>query len=621
MPESLAQLFVERVEKSHSKVALRFKESRTPYRDMSWDDVDRMVREMAYGLISLGFEPGAKAAVMAPTSYQWAVSDFSIILAGGVSIPIYPTSSSSDMEHILNNSESQVVFVHNETLLNRIIAVRARIPHVKKLVLLTPPSKGRSLSELGFDDESKGLKDFVLGIEEFLELGRKQQIEQPELVDTRIKGIKRWDLATIIYTSGTTGTPKGVMLTHNNILSVLSDMPEVLPIGEEDTFLSFLPLSHVFERVAGEYYWVSSGAICAYAEGIEYVAKNMAEIQPTVMLVVPRILDKIYSKVMAGVAGASGRKRALIEWSIAVGKELQRCKNSRKKIGPLLELKHKIADKLVLSKLRERIGARLRLIVSGGAPATAEVIEFFNSIGITVVEGYGLTETSAPTNVNLSSVNKFGTVGPRLRSVEIKIAEDGEVCFRGPTIFTGYYRAEAMTAEVFQDGWFHTGDIGVVDEDGYLKITDRKKDIIVNSAGKNIAPQKIENILKTIPFVSQAIVFGDKRKTLVSLFTLEEQATMEFAREQNWSFKEFADLIQSEDLTKYLKREIEIKCRPLADHERVRNFSILPTDLSVESGELTATLKIKRNVVRDKYKALIESLYKEDSVLAGSSSR
>lgn len=613
MPDTLAHLFIERVEKSKTKVALRFKEARAPYRDMSWDDFDLLVREMAHGLISLGLEPASKAAVMAPTSYQWVASDLATLLAGGVSIPIYPTCSSSDIEHIVNNSEAQIVFVYNELLLNRLLTVRAKTPSLKKIILLTPPSKGKSLSELCVEE---GL---VIGLEQLLQIGRTQAEKEAGQIESRINAVERSDLATIIYTSGTTGTPKGVMLTHDNVLSVLVDMPEILPIGEEDTFLSFLPLSHVFERICGEYYWISSGACCAYAEGIEHVAKNMGEIQPTVMLVVPRILDKIYSKVNAGIAGASGRRRKLIEWSIGVGKDIQQVKNSGRNLGQVLKVKHWASEKLVLSKLRERIGPRLRLIVSGGAPATAEVIEFFNSIGITVVEGYGLTETTAPTNVNRVHKNKFGTVGPRLKSVELKIAEDGEICFRGPTIFKGYYKADDMTAEVFKDGWFQTGDIGVVDADGYLKITDRKKDIIVNSAGKNIAPQKIENILKTIPFVSQAIVFGDKRKTLVALFTLEEQATIEFAREQNWTFKDYSELLESAELKKYLKREIDAKCRTLADYEKVNNFAILPAELSVENGELTATLKIKRNVLRDKYKSLINSLYKEDSVLAASS--
>lgn len=608
--QSLAHLLIDRVEKSASKVALRYKENRAPYRDMTWKDLGDLVKDMAFGLAALGFQPDEKAAVMAQTSHHWVSADLAIISAGGVSVPVYPTSSSSDIEHILNNSETKIVFVYNETLLRRVLSVKEKTTSLKKIVLMTAPSKGKSLSELGLD------QNLVIGVEHLLELGRSMQQDQPNLIDERMSGLSRGKLATVIYTSGTTGTPKGVMLTHNNILSVLEDLPEILVVGSEDTFLSFLPLSHVFERVCGEYYWIFSGCCCAYAEGIEHVAKNMADVQPTHMLVVPRILDKIYSKVKAGIDGASGRARRLIEWSINVGRQVQNHKNTGKEMRQMLKAKYWVAEKLVLSKLRDRIGPRLKLIVSGGAPATAEVVEFFNAIGITVLEGYGLTETAAPTNVNRVNKNKFGSVGPKLKSVEMKIAEDGEVCFRGPTIFTGYYRADEQTAEVFENGWFHTGDIGQLDADGYLKITDRKKDIIVNSAGKNIAPQKVENALKAIPLISQSIVFGDKKKTLVALLTLDEQATTEFAQERNWSFKDYADLVKNAELNKFIKQEISNVCRGLADYERVFNFSILPQELSVENGELTATLKIKRSVLKNKYKVLIESLYKEEAVLA-----
>ncbi len=616
MPQSLAHLLLERTANSASQVALRYKENRAPYRDMSWLDLNALVNNMAFGLAGLNLQAGERAAVMAPTSYHWVAADLSIITCGSVSVPIYPTSSSSDMEHILNNSEAKILFVYNEQLLKRVLSVRNKLNHLEKLVLMTAPAKGKSLCDLV--SELSLEKGFVIGVEELLELGRAVSKEKPGLISESLAKLERGMLATIIYTSGTTGTPKGVMLTHDNILSVLEDLPEILPIGQTDTFLSFLPLSHVFERVCGEYYWIFSGCTCAYAEGIEHVAKNMSEVQPTAMLVVPRILEKIYSKVKAGIDGASGRARRLIEWAISVGKEVCQYKNSGRNLRQMLKLKFWIAEKLVLSKLRERIGPNLRLIVTGGAPATREVVEFFNVIGITVLEGYGLTETAAPTNVNRVNKNKFGTVGLRLRSVELKIADDGEICFKGPSIFNGYYKSDEMTAEVFNDGWFLTGDIGEIDADGYLKITDRKKDIIVNSAGKNIAPQKIENLLKMIPLISQSVVFGDKRKTLVALLTLDEQATCEFANEKNWTYKDFADLLSKPELKKYLKAEIASKSAALADYEQVRNFAVLSQELSVENGELTATLKIKRNVLKTKYRDLIESLYKEDSVLAGS---
>jgi long-chain acyl-CoA synthetase len=613
--QSLAALFTERLQKTPSKIALRYKENRSLYRDMIWQDFGNLVSEMAFGLASLGLEPKAPGAIMSNTSHLWIASDLAIITNGSVSIPIYPTSSISDIQHVLNNSEAEIIFVQTESLLNKLLAVIENVPSLKKIILLTAPAKGRSLSDLNLKED---LASLVIGLEELQELGRTLKDKEPNLIDERINGINSEEIATIIYTSGTTGTPKGVILTHGNILNVLNDLPETIPVTEDDTFLSFLPLSHVFERICGEFYWLLNGTVCAFAEGVEHVGKNMQEVKPSVMLVVPRILDKIYSKVRSGIDGASGRARNLIDWSLQQGKQVFEHRISDKPIRLGLQAKHYLAEKLVLSKLRERIGSRLKLIISGGAPATIEVIEFFNAIGITAMEGYGLTETTAPTNVNRVQKVKPGSVGPALAGVSVKIADDGEILVSGPTVFKGYYRDSELTKSVFTGAWFHTGDIGEIDQDGYLKITDRKKDIIVNSAGKNIAPQKIEAILKTIPLVVQAIVFGNRRKTLVSILTLDEQATIDLAHENNWSFTDYHELIKLPALKKYLKAEIEKRSHELADYEQVRNFHILNSELSVENGELTATMKIKRSIVEAKYKDILEKLYKDESLLVSS---
>jgi len=327
--------------------------------------------------------------------------------------------------------------------------------------------------------------------------------------------------------------------------------------------------------------------------------------------VVPRVLDRIYTKVRSGITGASPRAQKLIEWAIGVGKEVVQAKSENKPLRLGLKVKHALSEKLVFRKLRERIGKRLRLVVSGGAPATPAAIEFFNAIGISTMEGYGLTETCAPSHVNRQERVKIGTVGPSLPSVEVKIAEDGEILLRGPSIVQSYFKNEAATNEAFKNGWFHTGDIGTVDGDGYLRITDRKKDLIINSAGKNIAPQRIEAIVKSIPNTSQAVVFGDKQKALVALITMDELATIEYAREKNWNFQSYEDLTQSPELNDWLRKEIRLRSGQLADYEHVKKFRILPADLSVESGELTATLKVKRAAIAKKYAALIEQLYSE----------
>jgi len=613
--QSIAALYLERIATSGNEIAVQFKEGKT-YHSLSWNEFSEWVEQMAFGLAYLGLEPGQCAAIMCNTSHLWVAADLSIITNGAVSVPIYPTSASHDVQHILNDSGASIIFVQNEKLLAGVIKVQKSVQGLRTVVLLTPPKNGRTVAEVA--QQLGAPQGLIIGLEELQALGKEYRTKASDLLKQRIAAIKPEDLLTIIYTSGTTGTPKGVMLLNSTILHLIHDLPNLLPIGSTDVYLSFLPLSHVFERVCGEFYWLLNSCRYTFAEGLEHLPKNMQEVEPSVMLVVPRLLDKIYSKVMSGVEGASPRARKLIRWALVVGAETARRKGEGKSIRPGLQAKHWLAERLVFKKLRERIGRRLNLIVSGGAPATPEVIEFFNAIGMCVLEGYGLTETAAPTNVNRIAKNKIGTVGPALPSVEMRVAEDGEILFRGPTIFPGYFKHEAQTRDVFTDGWFHTGDIGVIDADGYLKITDRKKDLIVNSSGKNVAPQKIEAVLRTVPFVSQAVVFGDKRKTLVALLTLEEQSVLQYAREQGWNANDYEELIKSPELKRYLQKEIDSRAGSLADYERVRNFAILPRELSVEGGELTATMKVKRNVMKQNYTELVEALYREEGLLVSS---
>lgn len=535
-------------------------------------------------------------------------------------MPVYPTSSANDIDFIINNSQAKVLFVQNENLLKRALAVRDSIPTVQKIVLFFLPADVKSVDELAVKyNLPNGL---LADIESVRKLGASLDTAHLKILEDRMKSTPKDGIATIIYTSGTTGVPKGVPLTHGNIMAVIEDMKPVLSEDDRSVYLSYLPLSHIFERICGEFYWLAHGGVCAFAESIEMMGRNMIEVEPTTILVVPRVLDRIYAKVKSGIDGATGKKRKLIDWGLDVGAEVVECQGEGKKVGPLLWLKHKIADKLVLEKLRERIGPNLKIIVSGGAPATREVLTFFNAVGINTLEGYGLTETSAPTNVNRIGQVKIGTVGPAVDSVHQKLAEDGEILVKGPTIFKGYYNNPEATAEAFEGEWFKTGDIGTIDADGYLKITDRKKDLIINSAGKNIAPQRVEAVLKTVPFVTQAVVFGDKQKHLVALITLDEQAACDFARERNWEFDSYFDLSRSTALLGFLKKELQARSKDLADYEQVKRFAILANELSVEAGELTATLKIKRNVVGRNYKSLIDQMYSShDAVAAEHESR
>ena len=609
LKNNLGELFITQAEAMGQQPALQFKENRGSYRTMPWQELKTLVFEMAYGLAASGLEPGDAVGIFAPTSHLWVAADLATICNGAISVPLYPNSSLNDIQHIMNNSGATVAFVSGESLLKRFLQAKEAIPGLQKIVYIPPLADGKMPGDLIQQSSRSGL---IVSIAELREEGKALSDSKPNLIATRTRYVEPDSIATIIYTSGTTGTPKGVPLTHRNILSVLNDLPGIIPLGEKDVYLSYLPLSHVFERVCGEFYWLYSGCVCAFAESIELLAKNLTEVHPTIMLVVPRVMDRIYAKVKSGIQGADNRAKQLIEWAVAVGSEFTALNAEGKPVPLKKQLQYWLAEKLVFRKLRERIGRRLSRIISGGAPATSEAIEFFNAIGITVLEGYGLTETSAPTNVNRVNKIKLGSVGPCIPSVQLKIADDGEILLKGPSIFQGYFKDEKATADAFVDGWFKTGDIGTVDSDSYLKITDRKKDLIINSAGKNIAPQRVENVLKTIPHVNQVIVFGDKRKHLIALFTLDQEGALELAHEKGWRFVSFDELRSSSHFNGYLKDEISSRSRNLAEYEVVRNFAVLPEDLAVENGELTATLKVKRNVVAQKFANVIDTLYRDE---------
>jgi long-chain acyl-CoA synthetase len=610
--DTLGQLFFDQTQKYGQKTALRYKQFKPGYQSMSWNDFALFVHEISFGLASQFIKPKDIVAIFSPTSYLWTASDLAVISLGGISVPIYPNSSTADLEYILNNSESKIVFVAGERQLAKLAGIGEKISLVQKIVYLPALTKKEPEWDT-LKEKHKQIADKMLHLNELCSLGEDLAKEDPDLIKKHLAENKPEDIATVIYTSGTTGTPKGVPLTHSNILSVLNDLPGVIPINEEDTYFSYLPVSHVFERICGEFYWIYTGCICAYAESIETMSKNLNEIEPTVMVMVPRVLENIYHKMRKGILESSATARTFIEWAVNVGEEIVKAQAKKETISPVLKLQYMLADKSVLSKLRGRIGKRLRFVVCGGAPASAGIVTFLNAIGIPTLEGYGLTETAAPTNVNRIGHVKPGTVGPKLASVEMKFAEDGEILVKGPGIFNGYFKDSQATNEVIKDGWFATGDIGEIDEDGYLKITDRKKDLIVNAAGKNIAPQRIEGVLKTVSPVSQAVVFGDQNKHLVALLTLDEHKAEQLAKEQGWEYEGYPDLAKSQEMHQYLKKAIAARRGDLAEYECIKHFAVLDKELSVEAGELTATLKIKRNVLAQKYADKIASLYSREN--------
>jgi long-chain acyl-CoA synthetase len=466
------------------------------YQSISMIEIKERTYKIAAALLELGVKKNDKVMLLSENRLDWALSDYAILLIGAVTVPIYPTLLPTHIEYIINDSEGKVLILSDLTQLLKIREIKNKTPYLKHVI---------SMETLEGND--------TISLTEFMEKGQAQLNKDSQIIEKAANEVKRDDLASIIYTSGTTGLPKGVMLTHENFLSNVEGALQSIPVTHNDIFLSFLPLSHVFERMAGHFLALYAGATIAYAESIETVSENLKEVRPTLMTSVPRFFEKVYSRVLESVEEGSNLKKKIFFWAIQVGKKANIYKQKGLPLVGLLKIKYNIANKLVYSKLRERVGGRVRLFFSGGAPLSREIAEFFNAAGLVLLEGYGLTESSPVISVNKLDKFKFGSVGLPINNIEVKIAEDGEILSRGPHIMKGYFKLEDATREAIDDeGWLHTGDIGHIDKDGFIFITDRKKNIIVTSGGKNVAPQRIENLLVTSPYIEQVIVLGDGRK-------------------------------------------------------------------------------------------------------------
>lgn len=588
---NLPELFIKQAKKKGRKTIFEYRLRRNePYRTVSWRHLNTNIKAIAYGLIELGLKKGDNIAILSDTRYEWAACDFAILSAGGVVVPIYPSLPEEAVAYILNNSNCEIVILENKGQLQKIRSQWSKLSRVRYAIVI------EDLGDLPRDDPR------ILSLRDLKDKGKLNFSKDPYLISARLRDIDINDVATIIYTSGTTGPPKGVELTHKNILSVLEVLPPKLPLNSSDKFLSFLPLSHVFERVAGLYYAIFTGTTTCFCSHAEQIPNALKDSKATVMLVVPRLLEKIYAKINKQIDNLSGTSKTLFTWAYEIGKKYFVTGNSLDKASYFL------ADKIVFSAIRKKLAPKLRGFISGGAPLSCDIAEFFYIIGIPILEGYGLTETTAPASVNSFKDFKIGTVGKPLNCAQIKISNDGEILIKGPSVFNRYYQNENATREAFDNGWFKSGDIGFIDEDGFLKITDRKKDIIVNSAGKNIAPQNIENSIKTSPYISNVIVVGDKRKYLSALVTLDTSAVVDYLKSHNLSF-DVSKLSEIPQIKKLLDEEIKLKTAAFADYEQIRRFTILPNDFTIESGEITPTLKVKRRFVQEKYKTIIDIMY------------
>ena len=558
------------------------------WRSISYSEFWDRVRDFAAGLTGLGVVEGSRVALMSTNRPEWPVSDLAIQSLGAVTVPIYPTLEPEQVAHILGDSEARVLIVEDEELLERVEEVRDRVQDLRFVVI-----KGEAVA----DDED------VLSFAEVERTGRENPVEGWE---EGWRSLGRDNAATVIYTSGTTGLPKGAVLTHGNILSNLEGTMEALPMREDDIYLSFLPLSHVFERTSGQFLALSMGSTTYYAESIEKVPDNLREVKPTVMLSVPRLYEKMYDRVMERISSGPALRQRLFHAAIADGKRRYEIEKEGGRIGRGLEMRLKLWDRLVFGKLKEAVGGRARFFVAGGAKLSVEIGQFFYAAGIKIVEGYGLTETSPVISCNRLEKMRFGTVGPPIHNVEVKISDEGEILTRGPHVMRGYLNNEKATAEVFTgDGWFRTGDVGEIDDHGYLKVTDRAKNLIVLSTGKNVAPQLIETSIVAAPHVSQAVLIGDGRKYVSALLVPDYDAVRKSLDRDEPNDQ----LSHDAQVRSLLEKELDEATRQFAGYERPKRFALLEEELSQERGELTPTLKVKLRVVRENYADTIEKLY------------
>jgi long-chain acyl-CoA synthetase len=592
VPGTLTELFFEGLDKFQRDDAYQVKRD-GKYHSVSHAEVHERVTLLALGLQQLGFARGDRIAILSENRPEWAFADWACLSLGLADVPIYPTLPAAQITHILANSGSTAIFVSGDAQAAKIAEIRSQLPALRHVVTFA------STKPTGVD----------LTIAEVEAMGAAaDSAERRAAWKASALAVKPDDLATLIYTSGTTGLPKGVMLTHDNLYFNTRAGLTVLPFTLEDVALSFLPLSHVFER-SGDYLFWTAGVSIAYAESIDTVPLNMSEVRPTLCMSVPRLYEKMYARVLENALSGGAAKKQIFFWARAVADAWADETLAGRKPGALLAMKYALAQKLVFSKLKARTGGRLRYFVSGGAPLAPEINKFFYAAGLAILEGYGLTETSPVISCNTPEAFRIGTVGRPFPDVEVSIAGDGEILTRGRHVMAGYYQNEDATKEAIDSGrWFHTGDIGVLD-DGYLVITDRKKDIIVTAGGKNVAPQPIENAIKTNKYVSQAVMIGDKRKFTVVLVVPNWDQLERWAARKNIIWTQRSQLLAMPTIRAKMEKEVARQTTGLAKFEAPKKIALLEHDFSIERGELTPTLKVKRRVIDKDYKTLIDSLY------------
>lgn len=603
MADTITRRFLETAKRHPAKTAVRFPQSRsarnTNWLELNWADYRKLVDSLAAGLQACGVRKGDRVAILANTRLEWAALDLAILGLGAVTVPIYPSSTLDDIAFILHDSQSKLLFVEDLSVFKKMHSVLGReskLRRPEKVVLIdsAPASDIPSFTD-------------ATTLDEMQVLGEKALKASPSLYELAVNEVKNDDVATIIYTSGTTGRPKGVVHTHMQAFSEVSEAFPLLGVSSNDVTLTFLPFAHVLGRIE---IWGHAllGFTMGFAVSIDRLKQDFREIRPTIIVAVPRIFEKIHAGILAQ-ADISPLRRKVFDWALETGREISRCKQEKRAIPLDIAVQYAAARKLVFDSIKERMGGRLRFAVSGGAPLSREIAEFFHAAGLLVLEGYGLTETTAAVCVNTPFDYRFGTVGKPIGDVKVQIADDGEILIKSRKVMREYLGDAESTKAVLKDGWFHTGDIGEFDEQGHLRITDRKKDLIKTAGGKYVAPQRLEGLIKLSHYVSNVHIHGDNRKYCVALITLSWDTVSMWAKDQGLQLNSAKEASEHPKVKDLIRRAVADANAQLAPFETIKHFAVLPNDFTIESGELTPSLKIKRKIVDERYMGVINALY------------
>jgi long-chain acyl-CoA synthetase len=568
------------------------------WNNITWGTYGDKAKYTGLGLVNLGLEKGDRVAIISENNPEWLYSDMGILAVGGVTVGIYTTDSPQQVEYVVDHSGAKYYIAENEEQLDKILEVRENLPEIKKIIVI----------------DMEGLKDFsdpmVMSFEELVDLGKILDHQEPALFEKLMQTPHSEDLAILIYTSGTTGPPKGAMISHKNIIEVMKMWDEVNPGYMDDELLSFLPLCHIAQRSVSVFNSLYSGYTINFVEDLDTVLENSREVSPTVYFAVPRIWEKLYSGMVLMMRDSTRLEKLAFKWAYAIGQKVSDHRLNRSEPPIHLTALFKLADWMVLKNLKKSVGLdKARSLLTGAAPISPDLLKFYHSFGLDMREVYGQTENCGPTSIHYENDVKFGTVGRALPRAQIRLAEDGEILLKGPHVFMGYYNDPEKTAETIVDEWLYTGDVGRFDEDGHLIISDRKKDIIITSGGKNITPSEIENQLKFSPYINDAVVIGDGRKYLTALIMIDDESVMEYAQDNRIPFTTFATLTKAPEVIKLIEKEVDEANKKFARVETIKKFSLIDIQLTTDDEEITPTMKLKRKFVNEKFKDVIEAMY------------